>query len=445
MLRRGVLSDSSTTSLNLQPSLLMPPEALDVALGIVADAVDAVLAREARLMSATPRRRAAGGARASSRRAGALKTLREISSPQGPEIRFADGTRGDLPLLQRLPRPRRRSGRRRGRRRGPARVRRRNRLGPVHLRPVHAPRRARADLAAFLGTERAVTYVSCWNANQALLDTLCGKRTWVLSDELNHASIIDGIRLARPAGKAVYAHADVGALERELEKVPDGHRCLVVTDGVFSMEGDLAPLPEIVELTEAPRRDADRRRLPRPRRPRADRPRAPPSTSASPTASTSSPARSARRSAARREASSPAATELCELLEQRSRAQLFSNGLPQSVACGARAALGVLRDDPARLARLRENVARFRAGVAAAGLRPLEGESAIVPIVVGETRDAIAMSERLLDEGVFAIGFGYPVVPEGTAPGPRPALGGAQPTSRSTAPSAAVRPSAASS
>ena len=107
------------------------------------------------------------------------------------------------------------------------------------------------DLAGFLGTERAISYVSCWNANQALLDTLCDKRTWILSDELNHASIIDGIRLARPAGKAVYAHADPAALERELAAVPEGHRCLVVTDGVFSMEGDLAPLPEIVELTES--------------------------------------------------------------------------------------------------------------------------------------------------------------------------------------------------
>ena len=95
------------------------------------------------------------------------------------------------------------------------------------------------------------TYVSCWNANQALLDTLCDERTWVLSDELNHASIIDGIRLARPAGKGVYAHADLAALERELDRVPAGARCLVVTDGVFSMEGDLAPLPGIVALCEA--------------------------------------------------------------------------------------------------------------------------------------------------------------------------------------------------
>jgi glycine C-acetyltransferase len=106
---------------------------------------------------------------------------------------------------------------------------------------------------------------------------------------------------------------------------------------------------------------------------------------------------------------------LCETLEQRSRGQLFSNGIPQSVACGARAALRALREEPAMLRRLHDNVDRFRAGVAAHGLKPLEGESAIVPIIVGETSRAIAMSERLLDDGVFAIGFGHPVVPEGAA------------------------------
>ena len=270
------------------------------------------------------------------------------------------------------------------------------------------------DLAGFLGTERAISYVSCWNANQALLDTLCDKRTWILSDELNHASIIDGIRLARPAGKAVYAHADPAALERELAAVPEGHRCLVITDGVFSMEGDLAPLPEIVELTESHgatlivddshglgvlgptgRGTAEHYGL----SDRVD-------------IVTGTLGKALGGAAGGFVAGS---TELCELLEQRSRAQLFSNGLPQSVACGARAALGVLREDPGRVGRLHENVERFRSGVAAAGLRPLEGESAIVPIVVGETRDAIRMSELLLDEGVFAIGFGFPVVPEGVA------------------------------
>ena len=107
------------------------------------------------------------------------------------------------------------------------------------------------DLAAFLGTEAALTYVSCWNANAALLDALCDERTAVFSDRLNHASIIDGMRLARPGHKAVYEHADVDDLRAKLERGAGGERRLIVTDGVFSMEGDLAPLPELAALARA--------------------------------------------------------------------------------------------------------------------------------------------------------------------------------------------------
>jgi glycine C-acetyltransferase len=345
---------------------------------------------------------------------GALKEMREIASPQGPEVRFADGGEviclcsndylglaADPEVVAAAATGLREYGA------GTASVRFICGLFTPHVE-------LERDLAAFLGTERAVSYVSCWNANQALLDTLCDERTWVLSDELNHASIIDGIRLARPGGKGIYAHADVAALERELEGVPDGWRCLVVTDGVFSMEGDLAPLPEIVALCESRgatlivddshglgvlgptgRGTAEHFGL-------ADRI----------DITTGTLGKALGGGAGGFVA---AGEEVCAILEQRSRAQLFSNGLPQSVACGARAALGLLRDDPTRLGRLRANVDRFRSGVAAAGLEPLEGESAIVPIIVGETRDAIAISEALLERGVFAIGFGYPVVPEGAA------------------------------
>ncbi|GIK76561.1 MAG: 2-amino-3-ketobutyrate coenzyme A ligase [Actinomycetes bacterium] len=345
---------------------------------------------------------------------GALKEMREIASPQGPEVRFADG--GEAICLC--------SNDYLGLAADPAVVAaaaaglRDYGAGTASVRFIcglftpHAE--LERDLAAFLGTERAVTYTSCWNANQALLDTLCDERTWVLSDELNHASIIDGIRLARPGGKAIYAHADAGSLEAELDRVPADARCLVVTDGVFSMEGDLAPLPEIVALCEARgatlivddshglgvlgptgRGTAEHFGL-------ADRV----------DITTGTLGKTLGGAAGGFVA---AGAEVCSILEQRSRAQLFSNGLPQSVACGARAALAALRDDPGRLRRLRANVARFRAGVSAAGLEPLDGESAIVPIIVGETRDAIAMSDSLLERGVFAIGFGYPVVPEGTA------------------------------
>jgi glycine C-acetyltransferase len=348
------------------------------------------------------------------RAGGAVKEMREIASPQGPEVRFADGSEAiclcsndylglaaDPAVVAAAAAGLREYGA------GTASVRFICGLFTPHVE-------LERDLAEFLGTERAVTYTSCWNANQALLDTLCDERTWVLSDELNHASIIDGIRLARPGGKAVYAHADAGSLETELGRVPAGSRCLVVTDGVFSMEGDLAPLPEIVALCEARgatlivddshglgvlgatgRGVAEHFGL-------ADR-----------VGITTGTLGKALGGAAGGFVA--ACEEVSAILEQRSRAQLFSNGLPQSVACGARAALAALRDDPGRLRRLRDNVARFRAGVSAACLEPLEGESAIVPVVVGETRDAIAMSEALLERGVFAIGFGYPVVPEGTA------------------------------
>ena len=346
--------------------------------------------------------------------AGALKTLRAIDSPQGPVIRFADGGEAiclcSNDYLGLAAEPRVVEAAAEGLRRygaGTASVRFICGLFTPHLE-------LERDLADFLATEAAITYTSCWNANQALLDTLCDERTRVLSDELNHASIIDGIRLARPGGKAVYAHADVADLERKLGEVPDGARTLVVSDGVFSMEGDLAPLPDLVELTArhgatlivddshgigvlgatgagvAEHFDLGGR---------ID-------------IITGTLGKALGGAAGGFVAGSRALTDV---LEQRSRGQLFSNGIPPSVACGSREALAILREDPGRLRRLRDNVARFRAGVAAAGLEPLDGESAIVPVIVGATAAAIALSERLLAGGVFAIGFGYPVVPEGTA------------------------------
>lgn len=346
--------------------------------------------------------------------AGALKELRTIDSPQGPTIRFDDGREviclcsndylglaSDPAVVAAAAEGLRLYGA------GTASVRFICGLFTPHVE-------LERDLADFLETEAAITFTSCWNANQALLDMLCDKRTWVLSDELNHPSIIDGIRLARPGGKAVYEHADVASLEHALERVPAGARCLIVTDGVFSMEGDLAPLPDLVELAATHgatlivddshglgvlglegRGTAEHFGLDG----RID-------------IVTGSLGKALGGAAGGFVAGS---SPLCELLEQRSRAQLFSTGLPQSVACGARAALGELTSNPGCLRRLRANVNHFRSGVADLGLQPLDGVSAIVPIIIGETRDTISFSERLLAEGVFAIGFGFPVVPEGAA------------------------------
>ena len=270
-------------------------------------------------------------------------------------------------------------------------------------------------LAGLCGTEAALTYVSCWNANAALLDALCDRPTAIFSDALNHASIIDGMRLARPAHKGIYAHSDVDDLRRALAAAPEVERRLIVTDGVFSMEGDLAPIAELAAVAvehdatlivddshgigvigESGRGVLERFGL-------LGRPEI---------VLTGTLGKALGGAAGGFVAGGEA---LCDVLEQRSRAQLFSNGLPPSVACSARRAVGLLTEEPELVGRLNANTALMRGGLAAAGLEPLEGESAIVPIIVGETPRAIEASRRLLDRGVYVTGFGYPVVPEGTA------------------------------
>ncbi|HEY8001261.1 MAG TPA: pyridoxal phosphate-dependent aminotransferase family protein, partial [Solirubrobacterales bacterium] len=271
------------------------------------------------------------------------------------------------------------------------------------------------DLAELCGTEAALTYTSCWNANAALLDALCDRPAAIFSDRLNHASIIDGIRLARPGHKAVYEHADPDDLRRALAAAPALERKLIFTDGVFSMEGDLAPLDQLLEIAAASgaslvvddshgigvvgaggRGTAERFGV-------LGHPNL---------IFTGTLGKALGGAAGGFVAGSQA---LCDVLEQRSRPQLFSNGLPPTVACSARQALALLCEQPQLLVRLRENTAATRAAVTAIGLQPLSGESAIVPIIVGETPAAIQLSQMLLDRGVYVTGFGHPVVPEGTA------------------------------
>ncbi len=270
------------------------------------------------------------------------------------------------------------------------------------------------DLAGFLGTEAALTYASCWNANAALLDALCDRPTAVFSDALNHASIIDGTRLARPAHKAVYEHANPANLRRLLAEAPATERRLIVTDGVFSMEGDLAPMAELAELAAAHDAtlivddshgigvvgDTGRGVLERF------------GLLGAPIVITGTLGKALGGAAGGFVAGGEA---LCAVLEQRSRPQLYSNGLPPTVATSAGRALAELRDEPGLVAALRANTAAMRGSLEAAGLSPLAGESAILPIIVGETARAIEISRRLLDRGVYVTGFGYPVVPEGTA------------------------------
>ena len=270
------------------------------------------------------------------------------------------------------------------------------------------------DLAEFLGTEAALSYVSCWNANEAVIPSLADADTVILSDALNHASIIDAIRLSRPRRKVVYPHSDMEALERELKGCEPGTRRLIVTDGVFSMEGDLARLPDIVRL--AREHDAI--------------------VVVDDSHGTGVMGKTGRGThehfglvgeidvltgtlgkalggAAGGYVASSAA--VCEILAQRLRPQLFSNALPVAIAASARAAVRVLREHPELVSGLHQKTDDFRRRIAEIGYSPLPGEGAIVPIIVGETARAIKASAALLDEGVFVTGFGFPVVPEGTA------------------------------
>lgn len=270
-----------------------------------------------------------------------------------------------------------------------------------------------ARISRFFGTEATILYGSCWNANEGLFQTVALEQDAIISDELNHASIIDGIRLAK-AKKERYKNRDVADLRRALEATRDSRNKIVITDGVFSMEGSLAPLLEIVEacnefgaflvvdeshgtgvmgktgrgtpeeLGVFGKIDAYTSTLGK-------------ALGGSHGGFTTGP------------------KVLVEYLRQKSRPYLFSNTLPPAVVMGSIAALDLVEKDPSFVVRLRENTAYFRAQLAEKGVRVREGIHPIVPIIVGDTAKAIAMSGELLRRGVYVSGFGFPVVPQGQA------------------------------
>ena len=269
-------------------------------------------------------------------------------------------------------------------------------------------------IAQFLSTEASLTYVSCWNANTGLFPSICEDGSALLSDELNHASIIDGSRLASKARRERYKHSDMADLEEKLKAVQGCSPIVIVTDGVFSMEGSIAKLPQIVELAKkynavtvvddshgtgvmgkTGRGTVEHFGL-----------------EGQVDIITGTLGKALGGAAGGFVAGSKA---LIDTLVQKSRPQLFSNALPATVACSALAALDYLDEHPQLVQRLRDNVAYFRAELERLGFKPLEGESAIIPIIVGDTAFAIAMSDQLLKKGIFVTGFGFPVVPEGTA------------------------------
>jgi glycine C-acetyltransferase len=271
--------------------------------------------------------------------------------------------------------------------------------------------------ARLVGTEASLSFVSAWNANEAVPGTLLGEQDIVISDQLNHASIIDGVRLAKSITKcqsAVYRHADLDDLVAKLTAAKDRRVRMVITDGIFSMEGAIAPLPQLVEICRA--HDAVLV---------VDDSHATGVLGATGRGTAehfgmvgevdmiTSTLGKALGGAAGGFVAASAAT--CDYLTQRARPQLFSNALPPTVAGSALASIEFLERHPERVTTLRENARYFREQLAALGFAPLPGETPIIPVIVGETAAAIRMSDALLDEGVFVTGFGFPVVPQGQA------------------------------
>ena len=272
-------------------------------------------------------------------------------------------------------------------------------------------------LARLVGTESSLSFVSCWNANEAVPGTLLGEEDLVLSDQLNHASIIDGIRLAKAITKCqtgVYKHADLADLDQKLAAAKDRRVKMVISDGVFSMEGAIAPLPGLKEVC----RKHDAVLV-------LDDSHATGVLGATGRGTaehfgmlgevdiiTSTLGKALGGAAGGFVAGSAAVTDF---LTQRARPQLFSNALPPTVAASSLGAVRQLEAHPELVTRLRENATYFRNGLSALGFKPLPGETPIIPVILGETAHAIRMSEMLLEQGVFVTGFGYPVVPQGQA------------------------------
>lgn len=271
------------------------------------------------------------------------------------------------------------------------------------------------EIARFLHTEAALTYASCWNANTAIIPAILGAGDAVISDELNHASIIDGCRLTgKEVGKLVYKHADMESLEGKLKEASSCGTVLIVTDGVFSMEGDVAPLPGIVKLAE----------------------KYGAVVMVDDSHATGVLGKSGKGTAEYYDMLGKVdivsgtfgkalggagggfiagRKSLIDILIQKSRPHLFSNSLPPVLAGVALAAIKYLEENPHTVESLHRKVEYMRTGLKNAGLNPLEGDSAIIPIIIGDTAKAISLAGLMLEKGVYAIGFGYPVVPEGKA------------------------------
>lgn len=271
--------------------------------------------------------------------------------------------------------------------------------------------------ARLVGTQDSLSFVSCWNANEAVPATLLTESDLVLSDQLNHASIIDAIRLAKAISKCqtgVYQHANLDDLQAKLEAARDRRVKLVITDGVFSMEGSIAPLPDLLALCRKHGAilmvdDSHATGV----LGRHGRGTAEHFGMIGEIDIITSTLGKALGGAAGGFAAGSA--NVCDYLTQRARPQLFSNALPPTVAASSLAAIEYLEAHDELVTTLRENASYFRDQLLGLGFKPLPGETPIIPVILGETSKAIEMSNLLLNQGVFVTGFGYPVVPQGQA------------------------------
>ncbi len=270
-----------------------------------------------------------------------------------------------------------------------------------------------AKLTEFLGTEDTILYSSCFDANGGLFEALLGPEDAVISDELNHASIIDGVRLCK-AQRFIYRNGDMADLEAKLKEAAGARFRLIATDGVFSMDGIIAPLDDICDLAD--RYDAlvmfddshatgflgRTGRGTHEHRGVMGRVDIITSTLGKALGGATGGFTSGRK-------------EIVEYLRQRSRPYLFSNSLAPAIAATSLAVLDILSESTELRDRLEANTKRFREGMKARGFDIPDGEHPIVPIMLGDAALAAKMADLMLEEGVYVIGFSYPVVPKGKA------------------------------
>jgi glycine C-acetyltransferase len=269
------------------------------------------------------------------------------------------------------------------------------------------------DLARFLQKDDCILYSSCWDANGGLFETILGEEDAILSDELNHASIIDGVRLCK-AKRYRYKNANMDELEQQLKDAAGCRLRLIATDGVFSMDGSIAPLDKICDLAD--RHDA--------------------MVMVDDSHATGFVGPNGRGSAEHHGVLKRidiitstlgktlggaaggftcASAEVVDYLRQRSRPYLFSNALPPPIACAALKAVELIGQNADLRERLYANTKKLRAALEGAGFTVRPGQHPILPVMLGDAALATNMADKLLERGIYVIGFSFPVVPHGQA------------------------------